>query len=53
MVLVDPVSVSVTVSMITAAACLPVMTRWNAEFLKQRGLPEAPVPFSPVQRARN
>ena len=29
-----------------------VMTRWNDEFLKCNGFPEAPVPFSPVHNAR-
>jgi hypothetical protein len=29
-----------------------LMTRWNAEPLKWRGLPCVPIPFSPVQRAR-
>jgi hypothetical protein len=29
-----------------------LMTRWKAEPLKWRGLPDWPRPFSPVQRAR-
>eukprot|EP00962_Isochrysis_galbana_P029193 scaffold9322_cov120-Isochrysis_galbana.AAC.5 len=37
----------------TAAAYMKLLiTRWNAEPLKWRGLPCVPIPFSPVQRAR-